>query len=78
MEFPKNEIRCRVNPGRDFKLTGYVTGDDTEKQRSVSQDQGLILSRYAAPGYTFQVQRQTFADLSLKRGLPTLVFRSMP
>ena len=30
--FQNNEIRCRVNPGRDFKLTGYVTGDDTEKQ----------------------------------------------
>ena len=29
--FQENETRCRINPGRDFKLTGYVTGDDTEK-----------------------------------------------
>ena len=30
--FQNNEIRCRVNPGRDFKLTGYETGNNTEKQ----------------------------------------------
>ena len=26
-----DETRCRVDPGRDFKLTGYLTGDSAEK-----------------------------------------------
>ena len=27
-----NETRCRIDPGRDFKLTGYEEGSSTEKR----------------------------------------------
>ena len=30
--FQVNETRCRIDPGRDFKLTGYKDGDTTEQQ----------------------------------------------
>ena len=30
--FQVDETRCRINPGKDFKLTGYAPGDDVEKQ----------------------------------------------
>ena len=62
--FQEDETRCRINPGKDFKLTGYITGDDTEKpliwwDRSTDS---LHVNKVADPAYDDGALSLGYAD----------------
>ena len=62
--FQEDETRCRINPGKDFKLTGYITGDDTEKQLIWwdSSTDSLHLNKVADPAHDDGALSLGYAD----------------
>ena len=74
--FQVNETRCRIDPGRDFKLTGYPDGDSTERHLLWwdQANDAFHVSRLADPLYDDSAISRSYANsnyLQLSGGTTT-------